>query len=35
LQLGSLMCSVDDPSVILGVVGGLGTEFETKVLDDV
>ena len=35
LQLGSLMGSVDDPAVILGVVGGLGTEFETEVLDDV
>jgi hypothetical protein len=27
--------SVDDPAVILRVVGGLGTEFETEVLDDV
>lgn len=35
LQLGSLVGSVDDPSVVLGVVGGLGTEFETEVLDDV
>jgi hypothetical protein len=35
LQLRSLVGSVDDPAVILGVVGGLGTEFETEVLDDV
>ena len=35
LELRCLVGSVDDPAVILGVVGGLGAEFETEVLDDV
>lgn len=29
------MGTVDDPAVILRVVGGLSTEFETEILDDV
>lgn len=35
LELGGLVGAVDNPSVILGVNVGLGTELETKVLDDI
>jgi hypothetical protein len=35
LELGSIVGTVDDPAVVLGVNVGLGTKFETKVLDDV
>jgi hypothetical protein len=35
LQLRGFVGTVDDPAIILGVVGGLSTEFETEVLDDV
>jgi len=35
LKLGGLVGTVDDPAVILGVNVGLGTQFETKVLDQV
>lgn len=35
LKLACLMCSVDDPAVVLGIEIGLSTKFEAKVLDDV
>lgn len=35
LQLASLVGTVDDPSVVLGVGVGLGTKLKGKVLDDV
>jgi hypothetical protein len=35
LELGSIVSTVDDPTVVLGVNVGLGTKFKTEVLDDV
>jgi hypothetical protein len=35
LELGSIVGTVDDPTVVLGINVGLGTKFETEVLDDV
>ncbi|KAI6757338.1 hypothetical protein HG531_003163 [Fusarium graminearum] len=35
LELGGIVGTVDDPTVVLGVNVGLSTKFETEVLDDV
>jgi hypothetical protein len=35
LQLGSLVGTVDNPAVVLGVDVGLGAKFEAKVFDDI
>jgi hypothetical protein len=35
LELGSIVSTVDDPTVVLGVNVGLSTKLETEVLDDI